>query len=135
MRAIPFVLALALALAACGGDSGPETAADAAERQYEMIAKQQYGKVYEELHPATQTDYSLDEWIESNTKDVFTMSDISAIDSYDEPVALPDGSRTLTAVTIEFETTIGAIPSSGDKQTITVHEELIDGKWRLYLPY
>lgn len=127
------VMALVLLLAACGGSDGPESAEEAAERQYGMLAKQQYGKVYDELHPALQDTFARDEWVaEQSEEGLFSIRKVRAIESYEDEFKFPDGTRTVTAVTLEITSGIGALPVDGETQTITVHEELIDGKWRLF---
>lgn len=127
------LVALCAMLLACGGSSGPETAEEAAVRQYEMYAKEQYGRFYDELHPAAQAVTNRDEWIaEESEASLFSIRSVRAVESYDEEWKFPDGTRTVTAVTLEIESGIGALPSDGETQTITIHEELIDGKWRLF---
>ena len=133
MRLIIAIGGIAIALAACSGGSHTETAREAAKRQYEMMAKGQFGRVYDkELHPAVQETFSREDWLAKQGKSLFTIRKVRVIDSYDEPFTFPGGTRTVTAVTLGLTAGLGALPSTGDEQTITIHEELIDGKWRLF---
>lgn len=132
MRVIAAIVLCALLAACSGGSDSPETAEEAAVRQYEMYAKEQYGRFYDELHPAAQDAQSRDDYMEEAGEELFSIRSVRAVESYDEEFKFPDGTRTVTAVTLEFTTGLGALPSDGEKQTITVYEELIDGKWRLF---
>lgn len=132
VRFIWLMVLTTILIAACGGGGGPESAGQAAKRQYEMLGRQQYSRVYDELHPGLQAIISRDDWVaKQQAKNLRVIGEIRLVESHDEPFAFPDGTRIVTAVTLGIKTNATSVPA-GFFRGVVVHEELINGKWRLF---
>jgi hypothetical protein len=123
------VVCLAVVLAACGGGgSGPESASAAASRQFGYIAKAQWGRHWDELHPGQQAIASKDAYIACQQKKSVPITNTKAIDEYDEPIDVPGVASQVPAKAVTMEYT-----ANGQTDHVTIHEVQVDGKWHWLL--
>lgn len=116
------LISVAALAVACGNSDSTESAGDAVLRQLDFASKGQYGRMWEELHPAHQALVSRDRFDECANE--IEVPDLRIVEVYDEPIdvyAIPE--KTSKAVTFSYK--------SGDgRSTETLHQVMVDGAWR-----
>ena len=124
------IAALAVFLVACGGSNGETSgAADAFEDFIDHMSRGQYGRAWDNLHPAQQTLVTREDYIQCRGDDSFEVEIVRIIEEYDEDVPIPGTDLVVasTAITAEVRVSSGLLE---DTSTDTIHEILVDGEWR-----
>jgi hypothetical protein len=126
------VLLAVLALAACGGDDGPEEDPGAfATTLVERLDRGESGLAWDGLHPSHQEAVSRDRYITCERRDPIDgeVTDIRVEDVREEPWSVPgqDGEDDSTAVTLRL--TLAAQDAAPDSFDLTVHLFPVDGHW------
>ena len=101
-------------------------------RQFDYVDKGQWGKEWEELHPAQQAIVTKSAFVACNSE-VNPDLDVEVLESYEESIAMPEiGIADTVAVTVRIKGNVGVfgLPS---ETTDTFHEILVDGEWRWVL--
>ena len=127
------IAALAVFLMACGGGNGEASGAvDAFEGFIEHINRGQYGRAWDNLHPAQQTIVTREDYIQCRGDDSFEIEIIEILEEYDEevPIAGTDLVVASTAITAEVRISSGLFE---DTSMDTIHQILVDGEWRWIL--
>lgn len=126
MRTMILIAALGAALAACGGgssDKSTETAGDAVKRQFAFISDGQFGREWDELHPADQAVVSRDHFERCGAGKSVNIDSVTVKETYDDTITVAGADTASKAVTVELK-------SGSAKDTRTFHEVMVDGKWR-----
>lgn len=127
-----FVLVGTLALlatigVACGGGDGDKEGGDSPDaailRLFDQLDKGQWGRQWEDLHPAHQAVVSRDSFIACASEVQIDLDSVEVLEVYDEPVSVEGASLPSKAVTVRLE----AGPSS-DEQTFHLLD--VEGEWR-----
>lgn len=143
---------LVAALAACGGDDSAPAAApsaarrapasagqptepafDAVKRQLDELSKGQYGREWDELHPAQQALVPRDSYVKCATADgPIGVDNVKELEHYADSVSIPGTALKVdsTAVTVSLTQHRGT--QSAD-QKHTFHEVPLDGQWKWLL--
>jgi hypothetical protein len=127
-------VAVAIAISACGGGGGggdSNSAEAAVRRQFDFVDKGQWGRQWEELHPAQQAFVPRERFVECADERLSGMDIVSVkvLETFEEESLIPgtDMSVPSTALTVEVEFKQGLLHN---KDTDTVHVFLVDGEWR-----
>jgi hypothetical protein len=138
-----------VAIAACSGgsdddaaskkaesDTPKESAGEALERQLDYLGDGQYGRQWEELHPAQREFVDKELFINCYNERLggIDIEDVDVKEIYDEKVDVPGTDLAdvdSKAVTVEVTLSGGGETQSS---TDTYHEFLVDGAWRWTLP-
>ena len=143
------IAALAVFLMACGGgssdeaellpgnDQSPESSADipseaatdAFERLIDYISKGQYGRAWDELHPAQQALVTRADYMLCRGDAIDEVKVVEILEEYDEDVPIPGTDLVVasTAITAELRLKSGLFEET---TTDTFHEIAVDGEWR-----
>lgn len=128
------IAATVLALAGCGGGGGGSGAEDALERQIGYLSDGQYGRLYDELHPAQQKLIDEDAFVRcyDEVAGGVSITGFDVKDTYPEKVRIPGTTLKAdsVAVTVAIKAKIGEAPG---EDTRTFHEFDVDGDWRFTL--
>lgn len=129
MIRLTVALVLIVILAACGGGGDSDNGAgDAAVNQYEMAIRDQWGRVWDELHPAQQAVVPRDLYDECQSQTRMQDFDISVDETFEETIDVAElGEVETTAVTLEFD-------NGETSQFVTSHLIEVDGEWKWILP-
>lgn len=154
-RAALLALALGLLAGACGGDdgdsasattapgaaaAGPTTtkapsdddAAEAVQRQFKYLTDGQYGRAWEEIHPAQQGFIPRALYVRCSGDRLGSIQivDIDVKEVFHEPSAIEgtDLEPDSVAITLALKYKAGALPEQSDTETF--HEFFVDGQWR-----
>jgi len=117
-------------LVACGGDGEDdegEAPADAVVRLLEYVSDGQWGREWDELHPAHQAIVSRDAWVSCNSDLSVELEGVTVEEVFDEPVSavdIPQGPA--KAVTVSYRV-------NGREDTDTFQVLDVDGAWRWVL--
>ena len=122
--------------ARCLRRGGPDSdsAEGAALRQWDYIKKSQFGRSWEELHPAQQELIDRNDFMrcaeEASDESLVAFSDLEILETYEEDIPVPGTDLTVpsVAVTVEITNTILGITGAD-----TLHEIDVDGEWRWIL--
>jgi hypothetical protein len=107
-----------------------ESAESALRRQFDELNKGQFGKEWDELHPAQQAIISREHYIECGAKaNLPTVDSADVIETYQEDVTIPGTSvkASSIALTVKLELSLGLLKNEA---TDTYHEVQVDGVWR-----
>lgn len=151
MKALLITILVALPLTGCAGNAGneeagttaqaertatetaspDETAAAFMRRLSEQQIRQQWGRIWEQLHPAHKAILSREHFMTCAGKQetVGAKVDVDVVDTYEEPVLVKgEGTVPSTAVTVRYSYDN---PLTGKKveQHDTSHAVLVDGEW------
>jgi hypothetical protein len=133
-RWLPIAAVVGALLAGCGDDGDAAAGSDPPEaaivRQLGYLSDAQYGRLYDELHPAQQALLSRDEFIQCYSDEVpaLTIEDIDIGESFEESLTLPGTDQRVDTVALTTEFSAG-----GSQDTTTFHEIEVDGEWRWML--
>ena len=128
MRWFSLILIL-LPLVGCGGDDEDTSdgAGDTAAEQFEMFFDGQFGRVWDQLHPAHQEVVPRDLYVECSSQQTFPDMEIGVEEVYEETMDVARvGPIDTMAVTLNFT-------NNGNSQTITEQLVEVDGEWRWIL--
>ncbi len=137
------MVAVVILMAGCGGRSAKtsggvpptpartESAGDALTRQLGFIEKGQWGRNWDELHPAQQAIISRDHYQECAQRagHVFNITNVKVLETYDEPTDIPGTTLHAPSTAVTVELTVDQ-PGQAKTQKTTLHEFLVDGRWR-----
>lgn len=139
--------ALILALAGCGGgdDSvatsttaeaptqstttakpadSPEKGVAALKHQFDLISKGQWGRNWDELHPAQQAFIPRERYVECLADESFELTDITVLETFEEPMSIDGTDLRVDSLAITVR-----ITANGRTETDTFHEVFVDGRW------
>ncbi|MBI1843064.1 MAG: hypothetical protein HYR89_00390 [Actinobacteria bacterium] len=104
---------------------GADSAEDAVTSYIEAAALDQWGKVYDGLHPDQRALFPKEKFLTCSDQMPLQIDDVSVVETYDEPSPLPGVSESMpsTAVTVTIKL------STGDEQTLTAHAFEAGGRW------
>lgn len=108
-----------------GGSSSAEKAVLA---YIEAASKDQWGRVWDGLHPDQKALFTRESFITCGPAPPFTIDDVEVVETYEENSSLPGVSDSVpsTAVTLKLTVSSGG---QKDTQTITAHAYEVDGQW------
>lgn len=129
-------LALALFLLAgvfaCGGGDGDQSDDPAADRILQTLAyidDGQFGRAWEDLHPAHQELVNRDHYVScAEQSGSVGIEDVEVVESYPETVTLPgtDETADTMAVTVKYTVRRGLLTN---EETNTFHAAEVAGRW------
>jgi hypothetical protein len=111
---------------ACGGNGlDHPDAAEAAEQFYRHTSDGQWGRSWDNLHPAHQEIVDRDDYITcAQRNESYDIDGVRAVETFEEPVGLPGTSITTDSVAVTVEIKAGEVT---DRRTS--HFVEIDGRW------
>lgn len=146
------IVVLLVVTAACGGNGGesdgsstggatsaPSTtvspqerrraAEDAMKRQFDQVDRGQWGRQWEELHPAQQAFVPKDAFVQCSQKGGLSIESLSILETFEERVAIPGTTvqADSVAITAQVKARIGQLK---DDFKQTFHEFEVNGQWR-----
>lgn len=107
---------------------GSSSAEEAVLAYIDAASKDQWGRVWDGLHPDQKALFTREEFIQCGAAPPFTVEDIEVVETYEENNALPGVSDSVPSTAVTLEITV----SSGereDTQTLTAHGYEVDGQW------
>lgn len=134
VRRLSAVAVLAVLVAACGGgdDAGGHSDAVAAfERQFDLLSDGQFGRQWDELHPAQQELVARDDYVACMTDQAAGL-DITSVDveeTFTESITVPGTAVEADSVAITARV-VAKVAGVEDETTDTYHEVEVDGGWR-----
>lgn len=107
---------------------GSRSAEEAVRAYIDAASKDQWGRVWDGLHPAQKALFTREAFIECGAAPPFSVDDVKVIDTYEENSSLPGVSDSVpsTAVTLKITVSSGG---KKDTQTLTAHAYEVDGQW------
>jgi len=105
-----------------------ESAGAAVSRQLRELTSGQFGREWDELHPAQQQSVGRSQW-ERCAAAVYLpeLKGVTVLETYADPIDVPDvPEKTSMAVTVRMDTSAG-------QETTTFHEVAVGGQWRWVL--
>lgn len=127
MRYVFTAIMLIGLLAGCGGDDEADDAGEFAKSQMEATLKQQWGKMYDGLHPEYQEIVSRERFMECNSDSAIPAFDVAVDETYPETLTLPRVGEVATeAVTL-------ALTLGENTQYLTLNLVDVDGAWKWLL--
>lgn len=103
-------------------------AAEAQARQLELESKGQWGRLWDELHPAQQAVVDRDLFAscaQRSTDSPLVFDDIDFIESFEEPITVAPMDEPVESVALTYRLALGS-----ESVTRTTHQVLVDGTWR-----
>lgn len=124
-------IARAMEMAPAGGEqvtpAPTESAGQALTRNWEYVAKGQWGRRWDQLHPVHQEIVPREMYVECFQGEIVPITHIEVLEEYDEPDVLPEiGEVSTTAVTVALEI-------DGQQVVVTSHMVNVEGTWRWVL--
>lgn len=107
---------------------GSSSAEEAVLAYIDAASKDQWGRVWDGLHPDQKALFTREAFIECGPAPPFSVDDVEVVDTYEENSSLPGVSDSVpsTAVTLKITVSSGG---KKDTQTITAHAYEVDGQW------
>lgn len=107
---------------------GSLSAQEAVLAYIDAASKDQWGRVWDGLHPAQKALFTREKFIECGAAPPFSIDNVEVVETYKENTALPGVSDSVpsTAVTLKLTVSSGG---KKDTQTLTAHGYEVDGQW------
>lgn len=104
---------------------GADSAEEAVVNYIEAAALDQWGKVYDSLHPDQRALFTKETFLTCSEQIPFQVEGVNVVDTYDEPSPLPGVSESAPSTAVTVTVTL----SSGNEQTLTAHAYEVGGRW------
>lgn len=105
-------------------DGGADSPEDAVTAYIEAATLDQWGRVYDGLHPEQQALFSKEEFVSCSNQIPAEFEGLEVIDTYEEPSALPGVAESVPSTAVTVKVTL----ASGT-QTLTAHAYEVGGRW------